>query len=401
MNFDFRRHLVHADRGIFVEITLDGPASVDRDFVGHDGAQTLDDAAAHLIFGVERIDDLAANVAGGLDFVDLDFLPSIHTQLDDFRKITTMRKLEGNAHSGVFWQIALAPAGFFGDEFEDILHARSVEIDITGIGGRRCAGYAGSAKNSEAELDGIFSGRVSEFIRERLEDPGEGVATGSAQSVGGNAERHEGGAKEKVLEKGARKLIAGDARGGSELFAFAETDEVIAPGDEFDGMVETALEEMETGGAIVVMMKIVFASPEEFYKNANLFGDGAGFEHVVVGEAAAESAAGALQVNDDVVVGNIENSRDEQAAIFRSLTGRPELEFAVVIMGETIFGLHGSVREEGIGVSGLNCFRGGLERFRGITVTAKGNGGRLLGKLLGAASKACAALLGGGTFLPL
>src|SRR6266853_4294404 len=340
-----------------------------------------------MIFGVERIDDLAANVTGGPDFVDLDFLPSIHTQLDDINKITTMRKLAGDAHGGVFWQIALAPAGFFSDEFEDILHARSVEIDITGIGGRR---YAGSAKNSEAELDGIFSGRVSEFIRERLEDRGEGGATGSAQSVGGNAERHEGGAKEKVLEKGARKLIAGDARRGSELFAFAETDEVVAPSDEFAGRVETALEEMETGGAIVVMMKIVFASPEEFYRDADLFGDGAGFEHVVVGEAAAESAAGALQVNDDVVVGNIENSRDEQAAIFRSLTGRPELEFAVVVIGETIFGLHGSVREEGIGVSGLNYLRDGLERFLGVAVTAKGNGGRLLGKLLGAASKACA-----------
>src|SRR6266481_7878507 len=143
-----------------------------------------------------------------------------------------MGKLEGDAHGGVFWQIALAPAAFFSDEFEDILHARSVEIDVTGIGRRRCARDTRRDENIEAELDGIFSGRVSEFIRERLEDPGEGVATGSAQSVGGNAERHEGGAKEKVLEKGARKLIAGDARGGSELLAFAETDEVITPGDE-------------------------------------------------------------------------------------------------------------------------------------------------------------------------
>ena len=250
-------------------------------------------------------------------------------------------------------------------------------------------------------MDGIFSGGVSEFIREGLENPGEGVATGSAQSVGGNAERHEGGAKEKVLEKGAGKLVAGNARGGSELFAFAETDEVIAPSDEFAGRVETALEEMKSGGAIVVVMKIVFASPEEFYRDADLFRDGASFEHVVVGEAAAESAAGALQVNDDVVVGNIENFGDEQAAIFRGLTGRPEFQFAVVIVGETIFGLHGGVREEGIGVSGLNCFRGGLERFLGVAITAKGKGGRLLGKLLGAASKACAALLGGGTFLPL
>jgi hypothetical protein len=38
MDFDFGRHLVHAHRRIFVEIALDGAATVNRDFVRHDGA---------------------------------------------------------------------------------------------------------------------------------------------------------------------------------------------------------------------------------------------------------------------------------------------------------------------------------------------------------------------------
>ena len=38
MDFDFRGHLIHADRGIFVEIALDGAAAVDGDLVGHDMA---------------------------------------------------------------------------------------------------------------------------------------------------------------------------------------------------------------------------------------------------------------------------------------------------------------------------------------------------------------------------
>src|SRR6267378_365845 len=59
------------------------------------------------------------------------------------------------------------------------------------------------------------------------------------------------------------------------------------------------------------------------------------------------------------------------------------------------------MREKGIGVSGLNCFRGGLERFFGVAVTAKRNGGRLLRKLLGPAREAFTALLCSWALLPL
>src|SRR5216684_285265 len=214
----------------------------------------------------------------------------------------------------------------------------------------------GSLRAPQPEFYRIFSRGVSEFVGEGLKDPGEGVAAGSSERVSGYAKRHERGAEEKIRQKCAGKLVTGDAGRRSELFAFAETDEMIAPGNEFAGGVQATLEEMETGGAIVIVVKIVFAGPQKLDGDADLLGDGAGFEHVVVGEATAESAAGALQVHNDVVVGNIQHFGDEQAAVLRSLARRPEFELAVVIVRETIFGLHGSVREEGIEVSGFNGF---------------------------------------------
>src|SRR5467141_588917 len=227
-----------------------------------------------------------------------------------------MCELESDAHAGVFGESALAPRGFLGHELEDALHARSVEIRVAGTRRGRCAGDARCAEKIQAELDGVFTRGVGELVGEGLKNPGVGVAAGSAQSVGGNPQRHEGGAEKKVLEKGAGKLVGGDAGGGSELLAFAETDEVITPGDEVARGVQAALEEMKTGRAIMIVVKIVLASPEKFDGNADLLGDGAGFEHVVVGETAAESAAGTLHVNNDVVVGNIEDFGDQQAAVF-------------------------------------------------------------------------------------
>lgn len=114
-------------------------------------------------------------------------------------------------------------------------------------------------------------------------------------------------APKKNLKESTGKFITGDIGGGGELLALAEADEMIPPGNESAGRIESAFEEMKSGGAIVIVVKIVFAGPEEFYGDADLFGDGTGFEHVVVGEAAAESATGALHVNDDVVVRNVQN----------------------------------------------------------------------------------------------
>src|SRR6266852_8607790 len=118
MDFDFGRHLVHADRGIFVEVALDGAAAVDGDLVGHDVAQAFDDGAADLIFGAAGIDDLAADVARYPNFIYFYFAVGVDAQFDDFGKKAAMRKLEGHTHARVFGQLARAPAGFFRDEFQ-------------------------------------------------------------------------------------------------------------------------------------------------------------------------------------------------------------------------------------------------------------------------------------------
>ena len=200
--------------------------------------------------------------------------------------------LEGDAHPGVFGESALAPRGFIGDELEYTAGASGIELQFAS--NRRSTGDARGAEKIQAELDGIFARGVCQLVGKGLEDPRKSVAAGSAQSIRRNAERHERSAEEKVTKKCARELVAGDAGGRSELSAFAETDEVIAPGDEFARRIETALEEMKTGGAIVIVVKIVFASPEKFDGNTDLLGDGASFEHVVVGETTAESASSAL-----------------------------------------------------------------------------------------------------------
>ena len=122
---------------------------------------------------------------------------------------------------------------------------------------------------------------MSEFVGEGLEDPGEGVAPRSAHSIGGHAERHERGAEEKVRQESSGKFIAGDVGGGSKLLAFTKADEMIAPGDEVAGRIDAALEKMKTGGAIVIVVKIILASPQELDGNADLLGDGGSFEHVL------------------------------------------------------------------------------------------------------------------------
>src|SRR5258707_14535609 len=168
---------------------------------------------------------------------------------------------------------------------------------------------------------------------------------------------------------------------------------MIAPGDEFTGGVQATLEEMETGGAIVIVVKIVFAGPQKLDGHADLLGDGAGFEHVVVGEPTTESAASALQVHDDVVVGDIQHFGDEQTAVFRRLAGRPEFELAVVIVRETVFWLHGSMREEGIEVGSFDGFCGGLEGLGGVSAVAESDGGWFFWEFIGPAGETSSGLL--------
>ena len=109
----------------------------------------------------------------------------------------------------------------------------------------------------------------------------------------------------------------------------------------------------------MVMVKIVFARPKKFDGNANLFGNSRGFEHVIVGEAPSEAAAGAAKMNGNVAGRNFEYVRHSLPASLGRLARRPKLKLAVRKMREAILRLKRRMCDERIGVGGFDNFRSG------------------------------------------
>ena len=97
----------------------------------------------------------------------------------------------------------------------------------------------------------------------------------------------------------------------AELVALPVADEVIVPGDDLAGGVQAGLEVMEAARTVEIVRHVVFASPQELDRHADGLGDPGGFGHVVVGEAPAETAAGAHLVLDDVAFGDAQGASHE------------------------------------------------------------------------------------------
>ena len=96
---------------------------------------------------------------------------------------------------------------------------------------------------------------------------------GARMSAGGNTERHQRGAERKSSERRCREIRWEGCSRRERTFAVTVADEMILPGDEFAGSIESAFKIMETAGAVVIVMEIVFAGPEELDGNAGYFGD--------------------------------------------------------------------------------------------------------------------------------
>ena len=135
---------------------------------------------------------------------------------------------------------------------------------------------------------------------------------------------------------------------------------MILPRDEFAGRVDAALEIVIAECAIVVVMKIVFASPQKFDRRADFLGDRGGFKHVIVGETAAESTAGAAKMNRDIGFGNFQDVGNHLTAASGSLAWRPDFEIAVFVMSETVLRFHRRVSEKRIEIGSVDGFRGGF-----------------------------------------
>src|SRR6266404_966795 len=109
MHFDLSRRLRHSHWRVLVKILFHGAAILDVDFVTHHVAHAFDDRALHLIYGVERVDYLTADVGRDPNFVDLNPIRRIDLDLSDFSKVTGMAEMKGDAFGGSFRQTPFAP----------------------------------------------------------------------------------------------------------------------------------------------------------------------------------------------------------------------------------------------------------------------------------------------------
>src|ERR1700679_482533 len=147
-----------------------------------------------------------------------------------------MTVIKCDPHAGPFERRALAPARFFEDQLEHIDHAAGVE----------CADLAALAQKINAVLQRILTGRVRNFVDERLEYEREAVAARCPQGSGGNAQRHQGNPQLHIGYEFRRELIGVQIRAGRSLAVLAERNEMVAEGLQFSAAVETRLEEVKS-----------------------------------------------------------------------------------------------------------------------------------------------------------
>src|SRR5438128_10687043 len=208
MDLDLRWRLRNTDRRIRVKVILHSTATLNRDLVGHQLAEPVDDAALHLIFSVERIDDLASDVARDPDFVNFNLFGGVDANFGDFRKISAVRKVERHAGCGTFRKRTRAPFRFTSDAFEDSAHAGRVEFGLA-LRGRDCGVRdARSVQKLQAELNRVLPCRVRHFIKKRLEDECVSVAARCAKRIGGNTTRHKRCREQIARHKTGRTLVA-------------------------------------------------------------------------------------------------------------------------------------------------------------------------------------------------
>ena len=201
--------------------------------------------------------------------------------------------MEGHAESMTSGDFPLAPAGFLRHEFEDAPHSSRV------IAAGRRADHPRLAQEVEAELDLVLSGGVGQLIEERVHHEGDGIAAGRPEGAGGHAERDGGLFQSEGRDEPGRELGCREPGAAGELVALAEGDEVVPPADDPAVPVHAALQEMEAGRPVEVVLDVVFPGPEELDRGTGLLRDPGGLDHVVVREPAPESAAGPSHVDRD------------------------------------------------------------------------------------------------------
>ena len=300
--------------------------------------------------------------------------------------------MERHALAGALGQVRRAPAGLVADEFEHGLHALRVE--------RRPHAFRRRVEQVEPELERVLAGFGREFIDERLDDERDRVAGRSAERSRRDAEGHLRRLEREVRHERLRELVRGHLRARGEARAFAERDEVVAPGHEVSGAVETALQIVVAAGAEVVETRVVLARPHQLDRNSRLPRDQRCLEHVVPVQAPAEASSHPGQVDRDPVLWDAERLGQVAARELRSLDRRPHFEPAIVEVRRRVLRFERRVGEEGVPVGRLDRLRRGGQGPGRVAVVPEILFRRLLRQLLGLPVEGLGALGRGRALFP-
>ena len=162
-------------------------------------------ATLRLVLRVQRVDDLAADVARDPDLVDRDLAGTADRGLHHLGEVAEMAEVIGQPHAGAIRQGLLAPAGFLRHQIDHAAHPAGVEAGPLARAGR-IGQQAWRAEDVVGELDRVDARGMRQFVEERLEREAEAVGARRAHRSGGRAQRDHRHAEFEILDHARREF---------------------------------------------------------------------------------------------------------------------------------------------------------------------------------------------------
>lgn len=175
---------------------------------------------------------------------------------------------------------------------------------------------------------------------------------------------------------------------------------MILSGDRVAGTFEPSFQPMKPSEAVMTVLKIVFAGPEQLDRYAYLVGNRRDFKHVIVGETVPKVAASAAKMDDEGAFGNIKKLGNRLPPRLRRLTGGPHCEFSIMEMNEEVLQPHGSMSEEQIHVGCFHDFGGRMQSHSCVAIGAQCDGGGIFQEFSRPSQEAFAVTLRRGGLVP-
>ena len=279
-----------------------------------------------MVFGATEVDHLGSDVGAGDEAVNLEFAVFGDGDFGDLGKVAAVAEVERKPCSRALGELLGAPARFLGGEFQDVTHPG----DIVGRAGLLAFGAAGrsagghfvvGAEDFESEFERIAAAGMGELVDEAVEDPRENAAAGSAPRA-----HWPTGVEHRLVglvvgDPTAWKLVGAERTTAAGTAALAEGEEVVLPRDHFALGIDAALQEVQAAGTILVVFHVIFARPRELHGRVHLLGDRSGLDEVVGADAAAETPAGAVEMQNDFLGRDAEHAVHHAGADGRDLRG--------------------------------------------------------------------------------